>query len=464
MLSLAMIVQNEVQTIERTIASVKEYVDEVVVGMDVTSSDGTREIVERLADKVLDIHLSDELAKKGSIDVDPNWGFSKARNAVFDACKEDNWRLVLDGHETILNPERMKEAFETAKKTGCDGVEIWMHFEPHNGIPQRMFGTTRFMAPSVRYNNPQHNVAVTRRLHVDHAVVVEHRKSDQAPEDKKARDAQRSDATIKGFEQEVKEKPSNARSWFYLGNAYKENGLYGKAINAYQECLKFSAWNEERWHARANMGACYSYLDYAERVKAEKIKDPKHKNKAEEKAFFNRVCAREQFVLALEEFPAMAEAYYWLGDLAYKQRRYREAEVWLKQCVELPMPNCKLFMSPKVYLSDRYDLLAMVYSHLGQYGRAIDFARKALEAAPNERIEKNIRVWREHLDKFKGEYYDKIWGQKRAVSTQETQRLAVMASGMENANKVLDVGSGPGDIMEFLPDSVEYVGVDISTC
>jgi len=306
-----MIVWNEALTLERTVASVREHVEEVVIGVDAASDDGSEKIARRLADRMLSTNLNEELAKKASVDDDPDWGFSKARNAVFDACKGDNWRLILDGHETIQNPEEMAAAIEEAKANGCDAVEIWMHFEPRaDGIPQMMFKTTRLMAPSVRYKNPQHNVAAAKKLHKAHNVIVEHRKSDQAPKDKLARDAQRSDATIEGFRQKVRVDSDDARSWFYLATAYKENARYEEGVKAYQECLKYSKWNEERWHARINMGTCYSHLG-------------------------DSMNAREQFSLALEEFPALAEAYYYLGDLAYKQKKYREAEVWLRRCVEL---------------------------------------------------------------------------------------------------------------------------------
>lgn len=93
----------------------------------------------------------------------------------------------------------------------------------------------------------------------------------------------------------------------------------------------------------------------------------------------------------------MAEAYYYLGDLAYKQQLFCEAQVWLEKCVQMPIPVCRMFVNPSVYLVARYDLLSMVYNHLGQYEDAIEQAEKALEAAKNERIENNISSWRRHV-------------------------------------------------------------------
>jgi tetratricopeptide (TPR) repeat protein len=364
-----MVLKNEVQTVERSIQSVRNFVDEVVVGLDVASDDGTKEIVERLADKVIDIHLSEELAKKGPVDGGGDWGFSRARNQVLDACKPDNWRVILDGHETIKNPEDMIKALEEAVEKSFEGVEIMMHFEPRAGnIPQLMYGTSRLLAPSVRYSEPIHNVPVISKMFRAHNVIVEHRKVDQKPDDRRARDIQRSDSNIQGLKDKLRIDSNDARTWFYLATAYKENGRFDESIKAYEECLKFSVWSEERWHARTNMGTCYSCLGDNEK-------------------------ARLQFSLALEEFPVMAEAYYWLGELAYRQERFREAQVWLEKCIQIEVPKCRLFMNPSIYLTLRYDLLAMTYSHIGRYEDAIATAKKALENVSDPRIEKNIQVW-----------------------------------------------------------------------
>lgn len=433
-----MIVKNEALTVERTIQSVREYVDEVVVGLDTESNDGTEEIVRRLADRIIDINLSKELAKKGPLERNTEWGFAYARNVTLGQCKKGNWRLILDGHEAILNPELMAEKIEDAKSTSCDGIEITVNFEPDdNGIPQMSFGSTRLVGPGVLYRNSIHNVPAVAATYQAHGILVEHRKQDQAIEDKKARDVQRADANIEGFRKKLRIEGDDSRSWYYLATAYKESARHTEAVKAFEECLKFSKWNEERWHARVNMGTSLLHLG-------------------------ERNGARSQFAQALEEFPPMAEAYYYLGDMAYKEQRYREAQVWLEKCIELEQPDCKLFVDPRVYLVGRYDLLSMVYNHLGQFGKAIEQAEKALRSAPNERIEKNVRIWREQLSKHGGAYYDQIWSKDKPLSVLEGQRMRAMASALGDVRRVLDVGSGPGSMIDFLPDETKYMGIDIS--
>lgn len=437
MLSLAAIVKNEVQTIEQTIFSVKKYVDEIVVGLDADSNDGTLEILARIKGvKIIPIHLSAELAKKGSVDNHTDWGFSKARNKVLDACNPNSWRLIMDGHEIVRNADKMKEAIQDASDScdSCDSIESVLHFEPDQfGIDKLIYRQARILAPQVKYRNPIHNAPIIEKTFFSEKFSIEHKKKEQAIESKKARDVQRSDSTINGLKKVVAASPNNARAWFYLGQSYKENGYWNEAIDAFKKYLTISDWNEERWHARANMGACYSRLN-------------------------DNAAARKQFVLALGEFPAMAEAYYYLGDLAYKQKYYHEAEIWLTKCIELDLPNCRLFINPKIYLIDRYDLLSMVYSHLKQYGRAIDCAKKALKVAPNARIEKNIQFWKKHINDHNNQYYDGIW-QKHKPSLLELQRLKAMVEEIESAKHILDVGSGPGYILQYLTNC-DYTAVD----
>jgi len=437
MLSLAMVVKDEVLTIERVIESVSGVVDEIVVGVDTESSDGTRKIVERLADKVIDVDLSRELREKGSVCGDEDWGFSKARNTVIEACDPENWKLILDGHEFVRNPDVLMGELEFAFGR-FDGVTVSVHFEPDSyGIPVEIFESARVLGPSVRYKNPIHNVPVIGRMYYAKSVVVEHMKQKQDRSAKVARDVQRADSNIQAFMEKVSKDPADSRSWFYLATAYKESSMWPQAINAYSEYLKVSSWKEERCHARMRMGACLDRLGEFD-------------------------SAHSQFALAIQEFPQMAEPYYYLGHLTHKLGRYHEAQVWLERCVQMEMPNCSLFLTPKIYKVDRYDKLSMVYHHLGHFGRAIKMAEKALESASIKRIYDNVEFWRGHIRRHGGEYYDQVWEGSCDPSDLEERRMGVMGKAVYQASRVLDVGCGPGHMMGHVCPASEYVGVDVS--
>lgn len=103
-LSLCMIVKDEAFFIEECLAAAAPHVDEIVV-VDTGSTDGTREIAERFADKVLDFLWIDD--------------FSAARNTSLAAATGD-WILVLDADERIAPEDfsRLREAMTSNEFNG----------------------------------------------------------------------------------------------------------------------------------------------------------------------------------------------------------------------------------------------------------------------------------------------------------------------------------------------------------
>ena len=103
-LSLAMIVKNEAENLEKCLSTARPHVDEIVV-VDTGSTDGTRAIAQRYAD------VFDEIAWPDS--------FSLARNHSFDLATGD-YIIWLDGDEYIEAPEdwdKIHEALATPNVT-----------------------------------------------------------------------------------------------------------------------------------------------------------------------------------------------------------------------------------------------------------------------------------------------------------------------------------------------------------
>lgn len=377
MLSVAMIVKNEADTLRETINSVAGIADEIVIGVDSKSNDGTRSIANELATKVVAIRLSDELELGRSLEGLDDWGFSRARNVVLDKCDPGNWRLILDGHEIVKHPEKIVDWIVKVSAAKGDGIEVPIDFEPDaDGVPVSRYFQIRLIAPSVIYRNAIHNYPVVKVPHQITDVSVEHRKKSQNLNSKTERDVQRSKANIESLSSNVEKNPTDARSWFYLGMAFRENARWEESINAFSEYLKIATWNEERWQARYEIARC-------------------------QRALGNIDAARDQYSQCLEEFPAMAEAWFCLGDLAYHQQRFREAQVWLERCVELPFPKCKLFITPLVYLFNRHDSLSMVYDHLGMFEKAVEQGELALKGKKDPRVENNVSIWKKLVENKK---------------------------------------------------------------
>ncbi len=85
MLSLCMIVKDEIKYIEDCLKAVKPYVSEMIV-VDTGSTDGTKEILEKYGCKVFNFDWCDDFAKAR------NFSISKSSN---------NWVLILDADEIV---------------------------------------------------------------------------------------------------------------------------------------------------------------------------------------------------------------------------------------------------------------------------------------------------------------------------------------------------------------------------
>ncbi|MBI4152263.1 glycosyltransferase [Candidatus Woesearchaeota archaeon] len=99
-ISLCLITKNEEQFIEDCLASVKDFVTEIIV-VDTGSSDKTKEIARKFTDKIVDFTWCDD--------------FSAPRNEALKHATGD-WILVLDADE-IIPPEskaKIKEAMENS--------------------------------------------------------------------------------------------------------------------------------------------------------------------------------------------------------------------------------------------------------------------------------------------------------------------------------------------------------------
>jgi glycosyltransferase involved in cell wall biosynthesis len=108
-----MTVANEGATLDQAIDSVIGVVDEVLIGVDVRSSDDTLAIARRRATRWFEFEESRP----------PD--FPRMRNRAMSLVETD-WALVLDGHEWIEHADRIPGALETAAWS----IEIQTLYEP----------------------------------------------------------------------------------------------------------------------------------------------------------------------------------------------------------------------------------------------------------------------------------------------------------------------------------------------
>jgi hypothetical protein len=145
-LSFTMPVKNERIDVERVLASFRGVADEVVIGIDDTSSDETEEIVRRYADEVFHFTWQKD--------------FSHARNECIDHCTSD-WIFMSEGHEhlrcgsqALLQLDEVPTYIKTVKVRRETRTNFWYFpwlFRRELGAD----GKCR-----IRFQNKAHNVLV----------------------------------------------------------------------------------------------------------------------------------------------------------------------------------------------------------------------------------------------------------------------------------------------------------------
>ena len=145
-IALVMIARNESRCIERSLNSVREWVDEMVV-LDTGSTDGTPDIALACGAKVEHFEWIDD--------------FSAARNAAL-ALTQAPWRLVMDADEWLENGA---EALQQLRRKGPDFVgqiTVSSAFEQGaTGVEQAPSWLSRVLPAGVTYSGRVHEQPIS---------------------------------------------------------------------------------------------------------------------------------------------------------------------------------------------------------------------------------------------------------------------------------------------------------------
>ena len=239
-LCLNMIVKNESKIIERCLASVLDFVHCYVVH-DTGSCDGTPDIIRKI------FHGK----KEGKVVETQFKDFEHNRNlALRDATEWPgvDYVLLIDADmlfRTTLSPENFwgslqKDAYKICQKSSIVYYNL------------RILGKNCF--PLAKYIGVTHEYLSTGTGSVwmldGEKVFMKDCGDGWCKQDKFTRDQ-------KLLEDDVASNPGNPRSWFYLGQTYKDLGRNSRAIAAYQKYLEMRSWDEERFFAQYMIGYCY---------------------------------------------------------------------------------------------------------------------------------------------------------------------------------------------------------------
>jgi tetratricopeptide (TPR) repeat protein len=283
-----------------------------------------------------------------------------------------DYALVLDDDEFVLHPQEIQEILKQHGDKDVIDVTCGMGIDEYGNISDT-WKFTRLMKQHVRWVNPRHNIPDSE--HIKSSIVwkgdliVVDDKNIKKVDKRTARSKQR-ESNISEFRKKIDANPNDTRSLFYLAVAYREAARYWEAIHWYKQYLNTGGWDEERWQANYDLAVCQLNLRrYTE--------------------------AKESLYAAIKEKFDRAEAFVFMGDIWYDCNDFHNAMLWYELGCALPYPDdARLFVQRNIYEWERYDKLSMAYSHLENYSKASENAKKALIKRPNDkRIINNISVW-----------------------------------------------------------------------
>lgn len=344
--SLCMVVKDEERTLAAAVGSVRDLVDEVVIGVDDSCTDQTPLIAAQLASP----------GKLFSFTWDND--FSRVRNEAI-ARADGNLILILDGHECIAPDEhptpgqmaRMRHvdigsvdlltprsmlayvrAHDIGENTDVICGTVAMNTDVY-GIPQLFFLQPRILRNNgeIHYAGAVHNALSGQRSDRTGGAPELILLHNMPQEREEKRQVQRRAMNVSGLYADVKRerrKPfaeQNGRPWFYMGNTYADQGMHDKAIWWYQQYLDRSKFGDEKFQAHQQLAIILF----------------RHRK--------DHAAAKEHAIRAMVLNHSRAEPLILLGEIAHEQKQYEEAIHWFELASQVAAPVTVMFLQGAAY-------------------------------------------------------------------------------------------------------------------
>ena len=326
-LSLSMIVKNECETIFKALQSCELFVDEYVISVDDTTSDNTREEIERFKQTTLTPVRVFSFTWNGS--------FSDARNENIALCSGD-YVFLLDGHEYV-DERSIKKILDI--KQDQKGFKVFLlGIVMHGQNVESKMMQARMFHNSYRYHEKSHNVLLFAES--DAAKLIDcdihHKRSDKLTE---ARSQQRREMNIKDLKERIKR--GDRRAEAQIATEYMSWHEWGNAIKALNKYIGKPVHDNELYQVRINLAMSYYHnkqYDEAEKVLFECFKNNPEKRNA------HLVC--------------LASLYHQCG-------RYFKGIYYAILATDYIAPEQYFFLYPAFYTYEPWRILRNCYEKIG---------------------------------------------------------------------------------------------------
>jgi len=323
-LSLCMIVKDESQVIERCLRSVLPLIDAWTV-VDTGSSDDTPEKVQSLLG-----HLS------GQVHHRPWRNFAANRTEAFELNRGlADYHLVIDADDWLqAEPELC------LRNLKADCYSLRVHFNqvryhrPHLfrcSLPWRYEGVVHEYADCPGAAAPE--LLSGLQYLVGFGEGARSRNSQKYLEDARL------------LEAALAAHPDVARNVFYLGQSYRDAGLWQEAADAYGRRCELGGWLEERYVSHLERARLWKLLQTPAQVPAE-------------------------LLMAYQLNPYRAEALTELAQFYREIGQWNLGHLFATRAAELKMPVDGLFLEEAVYRWRAQDELALAEFYTGRFAEA----------------------------------------------------------------------------------------------
>lgn len=339
LLSLVMIVKNEALGLENAILSAIDIVDNVVVAVDNSTTDGTVKIANRYADTVKMFTWSDD--------------FSAARNFAQEGINT-KWIMFLDGHEYLKACPNL----DLFLQSEADGLLCTVEMDDGSVIRN-----PRIFKSYVKFKGAIHEQQQCRSVEKYIDFIVKHdRLGSQSKESAHARSLQSDDMVPRIMGEQLKKNPKNIRASFHLALHAQARNNFKKAIAFQRLYFKYSTVKSERWFMYFQRAHCQFALRHP---------------------FF----AMNSLYKAEKECPDRWEVKKMFGIINFYLKRYERAIEFFVQSFEQNVGDQTYKPWPRDD-SATFNLIGECHFHLGEYWKAhVSFCR-ASELATKDGFKK----------------------------------------------------------------------------
>lgn len=253
-----MLVRNEEVTLRAAVESVSGLADEILIGVDTASTDGTLALARAVGTRVIPI---DFMGEHGG-------SFAAALNHLCDQANGE-WILRLDGHEYLDDHgrERLTQVFVEGRLTTYQGIALRLRLSETEGGVEAMTIRLFRPGPGVCFVNPIHETIAglgDAVMGLADVVVHHHRPASSVH----ARSQQRQHHDRRLLKQMRAENPSEAGTWAHLGRLAIDRGVGEEGRALLERALELGASKKGVFRCRCHLDIGWSAHRDGDQVEA----------------------------------------------------------------------------------------------------------------------------------------------------------------------------------------------------